>query len=68
MPERYDLIDEWDSLLTEWHQITKDLQVSISSGQVDIFFASFSKQAKAFRAEEYFAQDDFDREEFMSCE
>ncbi len=31
-------------------------------------FASFSKQAKAFRAEEYFTQDDFDKEEFMSCE
>jgi hypothetical protein len=38
------------------------------SGQGDILFSSFSKQAKAFRAEEYFAQEDFDKDEFMSCE
>jgi hypothetical protein len=68
MPERYNFIDEWESFRTEWHQMTKDLQVSMSSGHVDICFASFSKQAKAFKAEEYFAHDDFDKEEFMSCE
>jgi hypothetical protein len=61
------MVDE-DNFRTEWHQITKDLQTWIGRGQGAICLEYASKHPKIFKADEYLAHVDFDKDTFIRLE
>ncbi len=65
IPDKYDFIVEFCSFLDWWHHTTNARIVSAGTGYGKLEQHAASKQAKVFRADEYFSQVFFEMDELI---